>query len=59
MGKKAVIPAITGRSWIYGFNNLILDPTDPFQEGFTVGGYLGVISSLSTTNCQQSKQLLH
>ncbi len=36
-GKKAVIPAITGRSWIYGFNNLILDPTDPFQEGFTVG----------------------
>ncbi|MGG5333443.1 proline racemase family protein [Enterococcus sp. AZ163] len=34
---KAIVPTITGCSWIYGFNNLILDPTDPFTEGFTIG----------------------
>lgn len=34
---EAVVPTITGCSWIYGFNNLVLDPTDPFTEGFTIG----------------------
>ena len=33
----AVIPSIAGRVWITSFNQLVLDPTDPFQEGFTVG----------------------
>ncbi|WP_303974723.1 proline racemase family protein [Streptococcus merionis] len=36
-GYKGVVPTITGSSWIYGFNNLVLDPTDPFTEGFTIG----------------------
>lgn len=40
-GKKAIIPAITGESWIYGYGNLVLDPTDPFEEGFTVGDIWG------------------
>ncbi|WP_253279015.1 proline racemase family protein [Enterococcus faecalis] len=34
---KAIVPTITSCSWIYGFNNLVLDPTDPFTEGFTIG----------------------
>jgi len=34
---KAIVPTITGCSWIYGFNNLVLDTTDPFTEGFTIG----------------------
>lgn len=34
---KAVIPTIAGESWIYGYNNLVLDPTDPFIEGYTMG----------------------
>lgn len=34
---KAVIPTIAGESWIYGYGNLVLDPTDPFEEGFTIG----------------------
>ena len=33
----AVVPTITGESWIYGYGNLVLDPTDPFPEGFTIG----------------------
>jgi len=33
----AVVPTITGQAWIYGYSNYILDSTDPFTEGFTVG----------------------
>lgn len=33
----AVIPTITGQAWIYGVSQYLLDPTDPFPEGFTVG----------------------
>ncbi len=34
---KAVIPTIAGRAWITGFNQLVLDPEDPFPAGFLVG----------------------
>jgi proline racemase len=33
----AVVPQITGTAWIYGFSSYVVDPTDPFPEGFTVG----------------------
>ncbi|WP_406834070.1 proline racemase family protein [Pseudomonas asiatica] len=33
----AVIPAIAGQAWITGTSNMGMDPTDPYQEGFTVG----------------------
>ncbi|MGC2403910.1 MAG: proline racemase family protein [Acidobacteriaceae bacterium] len=33
----AVIPEISGSAWITGFANYVLDPTDPFPEGFMVG----------------------
>lgn len=32
----AVIPTIEGRAWITGFQNLVLDPEDPFPAGFTL-----------------------
>lgn len=35
--RKAVVPTITGTSWITGLNTLVLDQDDPFTEGFTVG----------------------
>lgn len=34
---QAVIPSISGQAWITGFANYVVDPTDPFPEGFTVG----------------------
>jgi proline racemase len=34
---RAVLPTISGRGWITGFSNYVLDPDDPFPEGFTVG----------------------
>lgn len=36
-GSPAVVPRITGSSWIFGLNTLVLDKDDPFPEGFTVG----------------------
>ena len=30
----AIVPAITGRAWITGFHQLVLDPTDPLRDGF-------------------------
>lgn len=34
---QAVVPTVTGRSWIYGLNTYVLDHDDPFTEGFTIG----------------------
>jgi proline racemase len=33
-GVPAVIPTITGRAWITGLGQYLLDPTDPFPTGF-------------------------
>ncbi len=33
----AVVPSITGTAWITGFASYVVDPSDPFPEGFTVG----------------------
>ncbi len=32
----AVIPSVSGRSWITSFNQLVLDPSDPFPHGYTL-----------------------
>ena len=33
----AVVPSISGQAWITGMATYVLDPTDPFPEGYTVG----------------------
>ncbi|MEN9890993.1 MAG: hypothetical protein RLY78_1288 [Pseudomonadota bacterium] len=33
----AVVPTISGRAWISGFSSHVLDPEDPFPEGFRIG----------------------
>jgi len=38
---RAVVPAITGRAWITGFAQYVVDAEDPFPEGFTVGDIWG------------------
>ncbi len=40
-GRKAVVPTLTGSAWITGRAEYVLDPTDPFPEGFTVGDIWG------------------
>ncbi len=34
---RAVVPTITGTAWITGFSQFVVDPEDPFPDGFTVG----------------------
>ena len=36
-GYPAVVPTIRGQAWITGFSQYVLDPTDPFPEGYTIG----------------------
>jgi len=31
---KAIIPEITGKAWIHGFNTIIINKDDPFKYGF-------------------------
>jgi len=33
-GRPAIIPEITGRAWITGIGQYLLDPSDPFPAGF-------------------------
>jgi proline racemase len=37
----AVVPTITGEAWIYGLSTYLVDPSDPFPEGFVVGDIWG------------------
>ena len=39
----AVVPTITGRAWITGIAQYLLDPDDPFPDGFTVGDIWGAM----------------
>ena len=36
-GRPAAVPEITGRAWITGMGQYMLDPEDPFPHGFRVG----------------------
>ncbi|PIG89439.1 hypothetical protein AARAC_009873 [Aspergillus arachidicola] len=35
---KAVLPTVKGRGWITSFKQIVQDSTDPFPEGYRVGG---------------------
>src|ERR1700754_2062748 len=39
---EAVVPAITGRAWITGFHQLVVDPSDPLADGFKLPDTWGV-----------------
>ena len=34
---QAVVPTITGAAWITAINQFVVDPQDPYPDGFTVG----------------------
>ena len=35
-GKSAIVPTVSGRAWITGTHQLLLDPDDPWPEGYRV-----------------------
>jgi len=39
---RAVVPTLSGQAWITGFAQYVLDPDDPFPNGFTVGDIWGI-----------------
>ena len=41
-GRPAIVPAIRGSAWITGFSQLVVDPTDPFPEGYLLADTWGV-----------------
>jgi proline racemase len=36
------VPQLTGSAWITGRGEYVVDPGDPFPEGFTVGDLWGL-----------------
>ncbi|MGH7642942.1 MAG: proline racemase family protein [Candidatus Dormibacteria bacterium] len=40
-GRPAVVPTISGRAYVTGYARYVLDPADPFPEGFTVSDIWG------------------
>ncbi|RSL47985.1 hypothetical protein CEP53_009714 [Fusarium sp. AF-6] len=45
--RQAVSPTIQGRAWISSYKQIVLDPTDPFPEGFRVGDQWHVSGGVS------------
>ena len=37
----AIVPSLSGRGWIAGVSQWMLDPSDPFPQGFTIGDIWG------------------
>jgi proline racemase len=37
----AVLPTISGRGWVTGIHQFVLEPDDPFQAGYTLGDIWG------------------
>jgi proline racemase len=40
-GKTAVLPKVSGRGWIHGIHQIGVDPTDPYQFGYSVADCWG------------------
>jgi proline racemase len=40
-GLPATRNRVSGQSWIYGISQIVLDPSDPFPEGFTLSDTWG------------------
>jgi proline racemase len=35
--RAAIVPSITGQAWVTGTHQVLLDPTDPWPEGYRIG----------------------
>ncbi len=45
-GRAAILPSITGRGWITGFHQYLLDPDDPYPQGYVLNDTWGVSGSV-------------
>jgi trans-L-3-hydroxyproline dehydratase len=40
--RPAIVPAIRGSAWITGVSQIVVDPSDPFPEGYVLSDTWGV-----------------
>ena len=40
-GRPAILPTVRGQAWITGFHNYVVDPSDPFPQGYLVADTWG------------------
>jgi len=40
---RAVVPTLSGSAWITGISQWVVDPSDPFPEGFRVADIWGAM----------------
>jgi len=45
-GRPAILPSITGRAWITGFHQYLLDADDPYPEGYVLNDTWGISGSV-------------
>lgn len=43
-GRKAIVPSISGRAWITGVGQILVDPDDPWPEGYRLADTWPVLS---------------
>ena len=41
-GRPAILPTIEGRAWITGLSSIMVDPTDPYPDGYVLSDTWGV-----------------
>lgn len=46
-GRPAIYPSLTGRAWITGHHTYLLDPSDPWPQGYVVADTWGVSGKLT------------
>ncbi len=46
-GRPAIVPTISGRAWITGLHTYLVDPADPWPEGFLLADAMGVTASVT------------
>lgn len=55
---EAIVPAIAGQAWIYGFSRAVLDPTDPYPAGHALADTWFDLSNLDGQQWQRLAPLL-
>jgi proline racemase len=46
-GRQAILPTLEGRAWITGLHSYMLDPTDPWPEGYVLADTWGVSGTIT------------
>jgi len=45
-GRAAILPSITGRGWLTGFHQYLLDADDPYPQGYVLADTWGITGSV-------------